>query len=48
MSVPVSVTPGVSTTIKVQWLFDSLEFGNTLINNVADQDNTNRSLIILE
>ncbi len=47
MSVPVSVTPNVSTTIKVQWLYDSL-YSGTLFNNVATQDNAHRSLIILE
>jgi hypothetical protein len=45
--VPVPVTVGAPTTIKIQWEYLSI-VANTIVNYCASQNNANRSLIIME
>ena len=47
LNVPVTVTPGLSTTIKIQWEYLAL-VANTIHCNPATQANAHRSLIIME
>ena len=45
---PVTVTPGVSTTIDIQWNIDGLTLSQTFCNAATDTDWSHRSLIIME
>jgi hypothetical protein len=45
---PITVTPGVSTTIDVQWNIDGVTTAQTFCNAATDLDWSHRSLIIME
>ena len=48
MTYPVTVTPGTSTTIKIQWWFDDEGNGNYLTNSPATGLSQHRELTILD
>ena len=45
---PVTVTPGVSTTIDIQWNIDGLQTAQTFCNAATDINWSHRSLVIME